>query len=118
MRVVDLADLGASDRAALTTLLGRAAAASDHPALPEPQLLALTHPSGPPHAGRLVLAGAGAAAREALTGCAVLSPAADGSTVLHVVVDPSAAGAPGLGCRARPTRPAGDTARIPRSTSG
>lgn len=94
MRVVDLADLGAPDRAALTALLQRAAAASNHPALPEPQLLALTQPSGPPHAGRLVLAGAGAG--EALAGCAVLSPAADRSTVLHVVVDPAAAAVPDL----------------------
>ncbi len=86
MRVVDVADLRAPDRAALTVLLQRAGAARNHPALPEPQLLALTHPSDPPHVGRLVLADPG----EQLVACAVLSPAADGSTVLHVVVDPAA----------------------------
>ena len=44
-----------------------------HSCWPSPQ------PSGPPHAGRLVLAGTGADAGEVLAGCAVLSPAADGS---------------------------------------
>ena len=54
-------------------------------------MLALTHPGERPHDGRIVLA------REdgGLAGLAMLSPARDGSTVLHVVVDPAAA-TPGL----------------------
>ena len=91
MAVVELAELaepvelGASDRSSLGALLERAATAHDHPALPEPQLLALTHPGGTPHDGRLVLARSGGE----LAGFALLSPARDGSTVLHVVVDPA-----------------------------
>ena len=85
MAVVELAELAAPDRSSLGALLERAAAAHDHPALPEPQLLALTHPGGTPHDGRLVLVRSGGE----LAGCAVLSPARDGSTVLHVVVDPA-----------------------------
>ncbi len=90
MAVVELAELagpvelGASDRSSLGALLERAATAHDHPALPEPQLLALTHPGGTPHDGRLVLARSGGE----LAGFALLSPGRDGSTVLHVVVDP------------------------------
>ena len=96
MTVADLADLAdltelteradpaVPDRSSLGALLERAAAAHDHPALPEPQLLALTHPGGTPHDGRLVLARRGGE----LAGFALLSPARDGSTVLHVVVDP------------------------------
>jgi mycothiol synthase len=83
--VVELAELAAPDRSSLGALLERAAAAHDHPALPEPQLLALTQAGGTPHDGRLVLVRNGAE----LAGCAVLSPARDGSTVLHVVVDPA-----------------------------
>ena len=91
MAVVELAELaepvelGASDRSSLSALLERAATARDHPPLPEPQLLALTHPGGTPHDGRLVLARSGGE----LAGFALLSPARDGSTVLHVVVDPT-----------------------------
>jgi mycothiol synthase len=85
MAVIDLKELGPGERAALTALLERAGAESGHPPLPEPQLLAITHPARTAHEGRIVLAGPG----EALAGFAVLSPARDGSTVLHVVVDPA-----------------------------
>jgi mycothiol synthase len=88
MAVVELDEvlaLRASHRSSLGALLERAATAHDHPALPEPQLLALTHPGGTPHEGRLVLARSGGE----LAGFALLSPARDGSTVLHVVVDPA-----------------------------
>jgi len=85
--VVDLQELDPAERAALTALLERAGADSGHPPLPEPQQLAITHPTGPAHEGRIVLAGP----RESLVAFAVLSPARDGSTVLHVVVDPAAA---------------------------
>ncbi len=86
MTVVDLAELGHPDRALLAELLARAAAADDYPPLPEPQMLALTRPGETRAAGRIVLA------REVggLAGGAILSPARDGSTVLHVVVDPAA----------------------------
>jgi mycothiol synthase len=86
MTVVDLAELGDPDRALLAELLARAAAADGHPPLPEPQMLALTRPRETRAAGRIVLA------REVggLAGGAFLSPARDGSTVLHVVVDPAA----------------------------
>jgi mycothiol synthase len=86
MAVVDLKELGPSERAVLTALLQRAGAESGHPPLPEPQELAITHPARAAHEGRIVLAGTG----EALAGFAVLSPARDGSTVLHVVIDPAA----------------------------
>src|ERR1700728_3482450 len=87
MTVVDLQELDPAERAALTALLERAGADSGHPPLPEPQQLAITHPTGPAHEGRIVLAGP----RESLVAFAVLSPARDGSTGLHVVVDPAAA---------------------------
>ncbi len=91
MAVVELAGLAARDRASLAALVERADDSHDHPPLPEPQLLALGGPGEPPHDGRIVLAREG----EALAGLAMLSPARDGSTVLHVVVDP-AARTPGL----------------------
>jgi mycothiol synthase len=84
MAVVELSELAAPERSSLGALLARAAAAHDHPALPEPQLIALTHPGRTLHGGRLVLVRSGGE----LAGFAVLSPARDGSTVLHVVVDP------------------------------
>jgi mycothiol synthase len=94
MAVVDLHGLPAADRGPLLALLERADTAGAHPALPEPQLLAVTHGTGSTHGERLVLARRGTA----LIGCAVLSPAHDGSTVVHLVVDPAARdSAPALG---------------------
>jgi mycothiol synthase len=86
MAMVNLQELRPTERAALTALLERAGAESGHPPLPEPQLLAITHPGGTAHEGRIVLARRG----DSLAGFAVLSPAHDGSTVLHVVVDAAA----------------------------
>jgi mycothiol synthase len=86
MAVVELRELPASDQASLTALVARAGAPSDDPPLPEPQLRAVMHPAEAPAGERLVLA----RRRKELVGCAVLSPARDGSTVLHVVVDPAA----------------------------
>ncbi len=86
MAVVDLRQLPAPDQASLHALVARAGAPSDDPPLPEPQLLAVTHPAEAPPGERVMLARRG---RE-LVGCAVLSPARDGSTVLHLVVDPAA----------------------------
>jgi mycothiol synthase len=87
MAVVDLRALSASDRAALRSLLERANAASDHPPLPEPQQLAVSHVAEAPDGERIVVARQG----PELVGVALLSPARDGSTVVHVVVDPAAA---------------------------
>jgi mycothiol synthase len=84
--VVDLRALPAPERAALVSLLDRAGAATRHPPLPEPQHLAVTQHIEVPHGERVVLAWHGTA----LVGCAVLSPGRDGSTVVHVVVDPAA----------------------------
>ncbi len=87
MAVVDLRDLPASERASLLDLLERADAAHDHPPLPEPQLLAVTHGAEALHGERLVLVREG----PDLLGCALLSPAHDGSTSVHLVVDPARA---------------------------
>lgn len=84
--VVDLDDLGNAGREALNALVARAGAAGDHPALPEAQLLALTHSDTARAEGRAVLA----RDEGELVGLALLSPARDGSTVLHVVADPAA----------------------------
>ncbi len=86
MAVVDLRALPAPDRATLRALLARADAANDHPPLPEPQQLAVTHVAEAPDGERIVVARQGAD----MAGVALLSPARDGSTVLHVVVDPTA----------------------------
>jgi mycothiol synthase len=87
MAAVDLRALPAPDRASLRALLERASAASDHPPLPEPQQLAVSHVAEAPDGERIVLARQGTE----LVGIALLSPARDGSTVVHVVVDPAAA---------------------------
>jgi mycothiol synthase len=89
MAVVDLRALPAPDQVALRALLARSNTASDHPPLPEPQQLAVAHVAEAPDGERIVVARRGTE----LVGVALLSPARDGSTVVHVVVDP--AGAPG-----------------------
>jgi mycothiol synthase len=84
--VTDLRELSEPVRAAMLALLERADAAHDHPPLPEPQLLAVTHGAAAAHDDRVVLARRGAR----LVGCALLSPGHHGSTALHLVVDPVA----------------------------
>jgi mycothiol synthase len=83
---VELDDLGDPGRRQLSSLLDRAGADGDHPALPEPQMLAVRHADTAPAGDRVVLL------REEgeLVAFALLSPAQDGSTVLHVVADPAA----------------------------
>jgi mycothiol synthase len=81
-----LRQLAGPDQAALRALVQRASAASDHPALPEPQALAVAHVAEAPDGERVVLARVGAD----LVGMALLSPARDGSSVVHVVADPAA----------------------------
>ena len=79
--------LPAAERSALVALLDRASTAVDHPALPEPQFLAVTRHAEAPPGERIVLV----RYQTELLGFAVLSPARDGSTVVHVVVDPAVA---------------------------
>ncbi len=82
--VVDLREVPAPVRTSLLSLLERVAAVTGHPPLPEPQLLAVSHPAEASHGERVILARHGTD----LVACAVLSPARDGSTVVHVVVAP------------------------------
>jgi mycothiol synthase len=82
---LDLSEVGTEDRAAMAGLLAKAtAAAAGDPPLPEPQLRAVngTGDAGAVH--RVVLS----RSEGTLVGVALLSPAHDGSTVLHAVVDP------------------------------
>jgi mycothiol synthase len=88
MDVVALSELDAARRGAVTALLRRADAADDHPPLPEPQYHALADDGGTQHEGRLVLAERADDDR-ALAGFALLTPARDGSTAIHVVIDPA-----------------------------
>ncbi len=81
---LDLGALDAPDKA-LTALLARAGAARGHPPLPEPQMRAVTHAGIAPTEDRALLA----RHHGSLAGSAFLSPAADGTTGLYVVLDPA-----------------------------
>ncbi len=84
-----LDELDAPRRDAVAALLRRADAAADHPPLPEPQLHTLTEgPDGAHHGGRLVLAERRRDGDGSLAGFALLTPARDGSTAIHLVLDP------------------------------
>ena len=84
MDVVALTDLDGARRDSLGSLVVRADAADGHPPLPEPQRLAITRDGEAAHGVWAVLA-----AREGtLWGCALLTPARDGSWTLHLVTDP------------------------------
>jgi mycothiol synthase len=93
--VVDLRALGTGPRADVTDLVALVAAASQDPPLPEPQMRAITGGGEGidqrAEGGRVVLARAG----DALVGSALLFPARDGSTVLHLVVEPAGDGTSG-----------------------
>jgi mycothiol synthase len=97
LAAVDLRALTGSERAEVTDLVTRVAAVSEDPPLPEPQMRALSHvdtdhTDAAAGGGRVVLARHG----QTLAGAAFLFPARDGSSVLHLVVDPAAApGEPG-----------------------
>jgi mycothiol synthase len=56
-----------------------------HPALPEPLRMAVAHGTLSQHSIGVILARDGAS----LAGCGFLSPVADGSSSLHVVIDPA-----------------------------
>ena len=85
VEVAALTGLDAGQRADLAALVGRAGVAEGHPALPEPQRLALAGLLHPPEGTRVI------SARDddgELLGCAVVTPDHDGSATLHVVLDP------------------------------
>src|ERR1019366_4380162 len=84
MNVLVLSELTVAQLADLSALLARSARADGHPALAEPQRAAV---------GRQDLGADGAKAvlayeADSLVGCAVITPAIDGATALHVAVDP------------------------------
>ena len=85
VEVSALTGLDAGQRADLVALVRRAGDADDHPALPEPQQLALSGLLHPPEGSRIVSA---TDDEDELVGCAVVTPDHDGSTTLHVVLDP------------------------------
>jgi mycothiol synthase len=71
-------------RADLAALLERCEAADGHPALPEPQRLASARTDLGGDGDRVLLANG----PDGMTGCAFLTPAADGSVALHLAIDP------------------------------
>jgi mycothiol synthase len=96
VNVLVLDTLDAGQLSDLTALLDRCEHADGHPALAEPQRMAVSRPDlalpgAADGAARLVvlLAYEGAAP----VGCAVLTPRSDGATALHVAVDPRHRGA-------------------------
>ena len=78
---VHLADLAA--------LLSRCAEYDHHPALAEPQEMAVARPDIGGDGAQVVLAYDDEADVGELFGCAVITPALDGATALHVAVDPA-----------------------------
>ncbi len=85
MEVSALTGLDAGQRADLVALVRRAGDADDHPALPEPQELALSGLLHPPEGSRVISA---TDDEGQLVGSAVVTPDHDGSATLHVVLDP------------------------------
>jgi mycothiol synthase len=82
--VVALSEIDDARRDALSALEQRGEDADGHPPLPEPQRLAITRDGEAAHGVRAVLAERDGT----LHGAALLTPARDGSTVLHLVTDP------------------------------
>jgi len=78
-------DVDAAQRSEVAALLKRCASADRHPALPEPQRMAVAQSDLGTEQTRVLLAYDDAD----LVGLALLTPVADGSTSLHVVVDPA-----------------------------
>jgi mycothiol synthase len=76
--------LDAAQQASIAALLARCREADGHEALAEPQQAATAKADLGGHGTRMVLATEG----DELVACAVLTPAADGSTSVHVAVDP------------------------------
>jgi mycothiol synthase len=90
MDVVALSEIDSARREGLIALLQRADAADDNPPLPEPQYHAVVGDAdvGEAHEARVVLAEDGGEGVGSVGGFALLTPARDGSTAIHLVVDP------------------------------
>jgi mycothiol synthase len=86
VRVVS--ELDATQLSDLGALLARCEEADGHPALAEPQRAAAARKDLGADGSQAILAYEGAS----LVGCAVITPATDGATALHVAVDPSRRG--------------------------
>ena len=84
LAVAEVSSLDDAQQAAVADLLRRAGEVESHPPLPEPQMLGFARHGGLGAPGQVVVARDG----DRVSGAAFLSPGRDGSTVLHVVVDP------------------------------
>jgi mycothiol synthase len=85
MKVLVQSELSAAQLADLSALLDRSARADAHPALAEPQRAAAGRQDLGAEGAKVVLAYQAGS----LVGCAVITPAIDGATALHVAVDPA-----------------------------
>jgi mycothiol synthase len=85
VNVLVLSELDETRRADLAALLARCEAADGHPALAEPQRAAVAEKEFGRDGSHAILAYAGTT----LIGCAIVTPAIDGATALHVAVDPA-----------------------------
>jgi mycothiol synthase len=88
VNVLVLGELDPDRLADLAALLNRCEVADGHPALAEPQRIAVARRDLGAEGTRVVLAYADDGHAD-LVGCAVLSPAPDGSTTVHVAIDPA-----------------------------
>jgi mycothiol synthase len=88
MNVLVLSELTDGQLADLSALLARSERADGHPALAEPQRAAVARRDLGANGARGVLA----YEDHQLVGCAIITPAIDGATALHVTVDPGQRG--------------------------
>jgi mycothiol synthase len=95
MNVLVLRELDPVRLSDLAALLARCEHADHHPALAEPQRAAAARGDLGAEGAQVVLAyGGGAGKPDELVGCAMITPALDGATALHVAVDPEHRGGP------------------------
>ena len=85
MNVLVLSELTAAQLSDLVALLARCEEADGHPALAEPQRAAAARKDLGADGSQALLA----YEDRSLVGCAIITPATDGATALHVAVDPS-----------------------------
>jgi mycothiol synthase len=83
MNVLVLDELDAVQLSEVSALLARCERADHHPSLGEPQRVAAARSDLGGHGAQIVLA-----YDEGLVGCALITPALDGATALHLAVDP------------------------------
>jgi mycothiol synthase len=88
MNVLVLRELDLVQLSEVSALLTRCERADRHPSLAEPQRVAAARSDLGGHGAQIVLA-----YDEGLVGCALITPALDGATALHVAVDPDHRGA-------------------------